>query len=141
MEPYLRTWCEVDLKAIRQNMLNIRKKAGKDIKVMAVIKADGYGHGAVEIGKYIDQEADYFGVATIEEAVELREAEIDKPILVLGYTSPSLYGLNLRYDVEQTIYSMETAEKMSEEAVRAGKNGKNTYCSGYGNDQNRHYPG
>lgn len=62
MEPYLRTWCEVDLKAIRQNMLNIRKKAGKDIKVMAVIKADGYGHGAVEIGKYIDQEADYFGV-------------------------------------------------------------------------------
>ena len=43
MEPYLRTWCEVDLKAIRQNMLNIRKKAGKDIKVMAVIKADGYG--------------------------------------------------------------------------------------------------
>lgn len=124
MEPYLRTWCEVDLKAIRQNMLNIRKKAGKDIKVMAVIKADGYGHGAVEIGKYIDQEADYFGVATIEEAVELREAEIDKPILVLGYTSPSLYGLNLRYDVEQTIYSMETAEKMSEEAVRAGKTAK-----------------
>lgn len=124
MEPYLRTWCEVDLKAIRQNMLNIRKKAGKDIKVMAVIKADGYGHGAVEIGKYIDQEADYFGVATIEEAVELREAEIDKPILVLGYTSPSLYGLNLRYDVEQTIYSMEAAEKMSEEAVRAGKTAK-----------------
>lgn len=84
----MRTWCEVDLRAIRQNMINIRKKAGQGPKVMAVIKADGYGHGAAEIGQYIYDEADYFGVATIEEAVELREAGIDKPILVLGYTSP-----------------------------------------------------
>lgn len=124
MESYLRTWCEVDLKAIRQNMINIRKKTGEGAKIMAVIKADGYGHGAVEIGKYIYREADYFGVATIEEAVELREADIRKPVLVLGYTSPSLYSLNLRYDVEQTIYSMETAEKISEEALRAGKKAK-----------------
>lgn len=121
MESYLRTWCEVDLTAIRQNMINIRQKAGKTPKVMAVIKADGYGHGAVEIGKYIYNEADYFGVATIEEAVELRQAGIDKPILVLGYTSPSLYGLNLEYNVEQTIYSMEAAKKMSEAAEKAGK--------------------
>ena len=121
METYLRTWCEVDLRAIRQNMINIRKKAGQGPKVMAVIKADGYGHGAAEIGQYIYDEADYFGVATIEEAVELREAGIDKPILVLGYTSPSLYGQNLKYDVEQTVYTMEAAEKMSEEAVKSGR--------------------
>ena len=121
MEPYLRTWCEVDLRAIRQNMINIRKKAGQGPKVMAVIKADGYGHGAAEIGQYIYDEADYFGVATIEEAVELRETGIDKPILVLGYTSPSLYGQNLKYDVEQTVYTMEAAEKMSEEAVKSGR--------------------
>lgn len=121
MEPYLRTWCEVDLRAIRQNMINIRKKAGQRPKVMAVIKADGYGHGAAEIGQYIYDEADCFGVATIEEAVELREAGIDKPILVLGYTSPSLYGQNLKYDVEQTVYTMEAAEKMSEEAVKSGR--------------------
>lgn len=121
MEPYLRTWCEVDLRAIRQNMINIRKKAGQGPEVMAVIKADGYGHGAAEIGQYIYDEADYFGVATIEEAVELREAGIDKPILVLGYTSPSLYGQNLKYDVEQTVYTMEAAEKMSEEAVKSGR--------------------
>ena len=117
----MRTWCEVDLRAIRQNMINIRKKAGQGPKVMAVIKADGYGHGAAEIGQYIYDEADYFGVATIEEAVELREAGIDKPILVLGYTSPSLYGQNLKYDVEQTVYTMEAAEKMSEEAVKSGR--------------------
>lgn len=124
MKPYLRTWCEVDLNAIRQNMINIREKAGQGIKVMAVIKADGYGHGAVEIGKYIYNEADYFGVATIEEAVELREAQIDKPILVLGYTSPSLYEWNLLHNVEQTIYSIETAKKMSEKAQKAGKTAK-----------------
>lgn len=124
MKPYLRTWCEVDLNAIRQNMINIREKAGQGIKVMAVIKADGYGHGAVEIGKYIYKEADYFGVATIEEAVELREAQIDKPILVLGYTSPSLYEWNLLHDVEQTIYSIETAKKMSEKAQKVGKTAK-----------------
>ncbi|HIX71816.1 MAG: alanine racemase [Clostridiales bacterium] len=121
MEPYLRTWCEVDLDAIRQNMINIREKAGEGTKVMAVIKADGYGHGAAAIGRYIYGEADYFGVATIEEAVELRQAGIDKPVLVLGYTSPALYGKNLHYDVEQTIYTMEAARKMSEEAVKLGK--------------------
>ena len=121
MEPYLRTWCEVDLDAIRQNMINIREKAGDGTKVMAVIKADGYGHGAAAIGRYIYGEADYFGVATIEEAVELRQAGIDKPVLVLGYTSPALYGKNLHYDVEQTIYTMEAARKMSEEAVKLGK--------------------
>ncbi len=124
MEPYLRTWCEVDLKAIRQNIINVREKAGNSPKVMAVIKADGYGHGAVEIGKYIYNEADYFGVATIEEAVELRKGKIDKPILVLGYTSPSLYEWNLKYNVEQTIYFREAAVKISEEAVKAGKTAK-----------------
>lgn len=124
METYLRTWCEVDLKAILQNVLNIRKKAGNHVKVMAVIKADGYGHGSVEIGKYIQKNVDYFGVATIEEAVELRKADIPNPVLVLGYTSPSLYAWNLEYDVEQTIYSLDTAKKISEEAQKAGKTAK-----------------
>lgn len=117
----MRTWCEVDLDATRQNILNIRKKAGDAVKVMAVIKADGYGHGAVEIGKYIYDQADYFGVATIDEAIELRQARLDKPILILGYNSPSLYHLNLEYDIDQTIYSFDTAQKMSDEAQKAGK--------------------
>ena len=121
MGEYLRTWCDVDLDAIRRNMLNIREKAGDGIKVMAVIKADGYGHGAVPISHYIEDITDYFGVATIEEAVELRLSHIRQPILVLGYNTPSLYDLNLRYDVDQTIYSLETAKKMSETAVKAGK--------------------
>lgn len=124
MSEYLRTWCDVDLDAVRQNMINIRKKAGDGVKVMAVIKADGYGHGAVPIGHYIEDITDYFGVATIEEAVELRQSELTLPVLVLGYNSPSLYELNLRYDVDQTIYSLETARLMSATAVRCGKTAK-----------------
>lgn len=121
METYLRTWCEIDLDAILQNISGIRQKAQDGVKVMAVIKADGYGHGAVEIARYIHQDVDYFGVATIEEAVELRENQIDEPILILGYTSPSLYALNIKYDVDQTIYSLETAGRISAEAVRQNK--------------------
>ena len=121
MGEYLRTWCDVDLAAIRRNMQNIREKAGEGVKVMAVIKADGYGHGAVPIGHYIEDLSDYFGVAAIDEAVELRKSGISIPILILGYNSPSLYELNLRYDVEQTIYSFETGKAMSETAVRLGK--------------------
>ena len=121
MGEYLRTWCDVDLAAIRRNMQNIREKAGEGVKVMAVIKADGYGHGAVPIGHYIEDLSDYFGVAAIDEAVELRKSGISTPILILGYNSPSLYELNLRYDVEQTIYSFETGKAMSEIAVRMGK--------------------
>ena len=124
MEEYLRTWCEVDLDAIYQNICRIREKAGEGTKVMAVIKADGYGHGANEIGHYIKDKVDYFGVAAIEEAVELREAGLTLPTLILGYTSPSLYSLNLKYDVDQTIYSYDTACKMSGEAVKSGKTAK-----------------
>ena len=88
---------------------------------MAVIKADGYGHGAVEIGNYLKDIADYFGVATIEEGIELRKSGLKQPILVLGYHSPSLSFQNLEYDIDQTIYSYETAEAMAKEAVKEGK--------------------
>ena len=84
---------------------------------MAVIKADGYGHGAVEVAHYLNDIADYFGVATIDEGVELRKAGLKQPILLLGYNSPSLYYKNLEYGVDQTIYCYDTAKAMSEAAV------------------------
>ena len=74
MEEYLRTYCEIDLKAIRENYINIKKKTGDKALTMAVIKADGYGHGAVEVAHYLSDIADYFGVAKIDEGVELRKA-------------------------------------------------------------------
>ena len=121
MEEYLRTYCEIDLKAIRQNYINIKKKTGDSAMTMAVIKADGYGHGAVEVAHYLNDIADYFGVATIDEGVELRKAGLKQPILLLGYNSPSLYYKNLEYGVDQTIYCYDTAKAMSEAAVKAGK--------------------
>ena len=69
----------------------MKKQIDKNVKVMAVIKADGYGHGAVTIGEFLKIEVDYYGVATIEEAIELRENGVELPILILGYTSPSQY--------------------------------------------------
>ena len=119
MSEYMRTYCEIDLDAILQNTKNIKEKAGNTM-VMAVIKADGYGHGAVEIAHYIDEEVDYYGVATIEEAIELRQAKLEKPILILGYTSPSLTKYNVEYEVEQTVYSYEAAREISLEAEKAG---------------------
>ena len=103
MEEYLRTYCEIDLKAIRENYINIKKKTGDNAMTMAVIKADGYGHGAVEVAHYLNDIADYFGVATIDEGVELRKAGLKQPILLLGYNSPSLYYKNLEYGVDHTI--------------------------------------
>ena len=121
MEEYLRTYCEIDLKAIRENYINIKKKTGDNAMTMAVIKADGYGHGAVEVAHYLNDIADYFGVATIDEGVELRKAGLKQPILLLGYNSPSLYYKNLEYGVDQTIYCYDTAKAMSEAAVMAEK--------------------
>ena len=117
---YLRTYAEINLDAVRRNMLRIREKTG-DAKVAAVIKADGYGHGDVEIAHYIEDISDYFAVAAIEEGEKLRKAGLVKPIMILGYNSPSLYWKNLTYDIEQTIYSLETAQAMSEAAGKAGK--------------------
>ncbi len=123
MDGYKRTYCEIDLDAIRHNVIEAKKKADGAM-LMAVIKADGYGHGALQIGHYIKDVADYFATATIEEAIELRESGLDNPILILGYNSPSLFEKNLEYDVDQTIYSYEDARAMSEAAVKLGKTGK-----------------
>lgn len=121
---YLRTYCEINLDAIRNNIRNIREKAGEGPMLMAVIKADGYGHGACKLGHALKDMVDYYGVATIDEAVELRKDGLTLPILILGYNSPSLYHLNLEYDIDQTIYSLETAKAMSEKAAQMGKTAK-----------------
>ena len=118
---YMRSYCKIDLDAIRNNIIHIREKAGEGPMLMAVIKADAYGHGACRVGHALEDLVDYYGVATIEEAVELRQDGLTLPILILGYNSPSLYSLNLTYDVDQTIYSLETARAMSEQAVAMNK--------------------
>lgn len=117
----LRTYAKIDLSAIVHNICEVKKRIDKQVKVMAVIKADGYGHGAIEAGMALRNMVDYFGVATIEEAIELREAKLMLPILILGYTMHGKYADVVKYDVIQTIYSYEDAKRLSEAAVMQKK--------------------
>jgi alanine racemase len=122
---YCRVQARVDLNAIRHNLLQIRNNLHKDTKLMVIIKADAYGHGAVPIAQVLDEGSiNAYGVAIIEEAIELREAGIKKPILVLGYTPKEQYSLVVAYDVTQTVFQYEMADALSTEAVRQGKTAK-----------------
>lgn len=118
---YHRCYAQISLGAIGHNIAQVRKRIPQGVKLMAVIKADAYGHGAVEVGRYLEPRADYFAVATVEEAVELREAGIQLPILILGYTSPREFEALVEHGITQTLYSLEDARLLSGEALRQGK--------------------
>lgn len=121
MSEYYRVCAQIDLAAVQKNIEAIRASIRKESKLMVVLKADGYGHGAVPIAKRIDDIADAYGVAIVEEAVELREVGIQKPILILGYTASHLYDKLIQYDITQTIFQYETAYELNEVAKKAGK--------------------
>lgn len=122
---YYRVQANVDLDAIRHNITQIKGRLNKDTKLMVIVKADAYGHGAVPVAKALDEDGiDAYGVAIIEEAVELREAGIEKPILVLGYTPKEQYGLVISFGITQTVFQYEMAEALSQEAVEQGKTAK-----------------
>jgi alanine racemase len=125
-DEYYRVRANVDLNAVKNNLLAVRSKMNKDTKLMAIIKADAYGHGAVPIARAIGDSGkiDAYGVAIIEEAMELRNAGITKPILILGFTPKEQYELAVAYGVAQTVFQFEMAEALSKEAVRQGKTAK-----------------
>ena len=92
------TFCSVDLAALRWNFRQVRKKVGRKVKVLSVVKANGYGHGAREVAKALEHEgSDAFGVATLEEGVELREAGIRSPIVILAGFYPAQLDQLLRH--------------------------------------------
>lgn len=121
MKKYDRVWAEIDLDAIYHNVAAAKALTKAGTKLMAVIKADGYGHGAIPLAEVLDPLADAYGVAIVEEGIELRQAGVNKPILVLGYTPESLYEPMLNYDIIATVYSREMAASLSETALRMGK--------------------
>lgn len=125
---YFRTEAKIDLDAIEYNYNNTRAKISKDCKVLGVIKADGYGHGAVEVGKFLDGKCDFFGVACIEEAVELKKAGIKTPLLILGYVSPYFYDVVVKHDIRISVFSLEDARLLSNEAVKQNKKIPFHYC-------------
>ena len=116
-----RTYAAIDLDAIDFNYESVRKKTGGKVKILCVIKADAYGHGAAVIGKHLEGRADFFGVACTEEAVELRLAGIKTPILILGRVFPFDYEKIVKYDIRIPIFTFEDAKALSDEAVRQGK--------------------
>lgn len=123
MEQILRrTWAEIDLDCLRRNYEKLRKQMGPHAKFMGVVKADAYGHGAVEIARELtDMGAEYLGVSNVEEAEELRRGGITLPILLLGYTPPEMTETLIENQVDQDVPSLEMAEAYSQEAVRLGK--------------------
>lgn len=123
LEKYYRSYMNINLAAIAHNLSECRKRIG-DAKLLAVVKADGYGHGAVAVSRHVEHMVDYFAVACLSEAVELREGGIRKPILILGYTSPKEYGELLAYHVTPTIYSYDAAKKLSDTAGILGCDAK-----------------
>lgn len=105
------TWAEVDLSAIRHNIKQIKSKLNEDTEVTAVVKADGYGHGAVQVAKVaLEAGATRLAVALLEEAVELREANITAPIIVLSAVPPACTSVAAENDIELTFYHAEWLE-------------------------------
>lgn len=112
----------MDLDALSHNMREIRRLSDKDALVTAVIKADGYGHGAKKIAQtLLDNGADRFAVAVLDEGIELRKAGFEVPILILGFTDEERSEEIISYNLEQAVYSWDLAEEISKEAVRQKK--------------------
>ncbi|MBQ8881670.1 MAG: alanine racemase [Oscillospiraceae bacterium] len=113
------SYVTVDLDRIAANFRAIREKAG--VPVMAVIKADGYGHGAVPIAKKLAEDCGFFGVATLSEALELRNAGITAPILVLSPIHPEAYEIAVREEIRPAIFHYEDALSLSQAAQKLKK--------------------
>lgn len=124
MYRYLRCYAEISLEAIGHNIREVKKRLPEGVKLLGVVKANAYGHGAVPVASYLENQVDYFATATIEEAVELRENGISAPILILGYVSPSQYGDLVEYDITQTIDSYAQALALEKEAARQNRKAK-----------------
>lgn len=123
MKTYSRVYARVDLDAIASNMERMKRNLSENTKIMAVIKADGYGHGAVQIAQMLEN-IDYiwgYAVATLDEAVVLKTEGMKKPVLVLGCVFPDQYMEMLKYDIRMNVYTEEMAEAISQMAAREGR--------------------
>ena len=103
-----RSWLEIDLNRISHNIKEVQKLIPSTSKIMAIVKANGYGHGDVECSRMMEQQGiDFFGVSSVDEGVRLRENGIQSPILVLGYTPPVHFHYLNEASLIQTLVSKE----------------------------------
>lgn len=112
------TYVKIDLDAIAANFAAVQAKAG--VPVMAVIKADAYGHGAIQVAKLLEGKCAFFGVSSMLEALELRQAGLTTPVLILGHTPVSAFPAAIRQGIRPAIFHLEDAYALSKEAQRQG---------------------
>ncbi len=126
MFEYMRAYAEINLDNIKYNVENIQRRIGRDTKILAIIKADGYGHGSIPIAKFLSREKLVygFGVSTVREAVVLRKAGIEEPILILGYVLPADFITIIDYSITTTVFQYDTARMLSEVASAKNKTAK-----------------
>ena len=136
MKKFERVKAVVSLDAIAHNFEEMKKNIADGTRIVAVIKADGYGHGAEAISRLIE---DYeyiwgFATATAEEAIQLKDAGIEKPVLILGLVFEEYFQELIRKDVRLTVCEYDVAKILSDEAVRQGRQVQYPYCTGYRNE-------
>ena len=116
-----RTWAEVDLDALAHNYRQARRMIGAGVRYLGVVKADAYGHGAVQVGRKLEAlGADYLAVSSLDEARELRHGGISMPILILGHTPPEMVPELIRHHITQTVSARAKAEEYSAAAAACG---------------------
>lgn len=116
-----RVWAEISLAHLAHNYRAVRTGLRRGCRVMAVVKADAYGHGAPAVALHLQAlGAEYMGVASLDEAVALREAGVIVPILIFGYTAPEFSGTLLRYGLTQTVFDLACAKALAQAATAAG---------------------
>lgn len=117
-----RAWVEINLDHIEHNVREIAKRVGKMTEIMAVVKADAYGHGVFEtVPTLLESGASRLAVSMLDEAIQLRQMGVKVPILVLGYTDPVRAEEIIEYNITQTVFSHELAQALSKAAVKLGK--------------------
>lgn len=125
---FFRTEAAIDLDAAEHNFNITRAKLPQNVKLLCVIKADAYGHGAVELAKLFEGRADFYGVACTEEAIELIQAGIKTPVLILGTVAREYFADIVKYGIRIPIFSYDDAKALSEEAQRQGKTVPFHFC-------------
>lgn len=121
MKKYNRVYAEINLDAIASNVDALMALTAKGTKAIAVVKADGYGHGDVAVAKAVNDRVFAYAVATLDEAVNLRENGIDRPILILGYVHPDEYTTLVEHEIDATVFDLDTARELSDTAAKLGK--------------------
>lgn len=122
--PGLRAWAQVDLGAVIHNFDEAKAKIAPDMRLLAVVKADAYGHGATEVAHALESRADMFAVATAEEALELRQDGIKGDILILGYAPDDSFDDLIENDITPTVDTLEEAYELNDTAERFGRRAK-----------------